>query len=120
MITRSFLVEVRRKALRRGAWFKALDRVDRAFIDLTIMTVDRVRSGKLGVEIAKILKKLSDVLKSPLFMLMGFYGSEKSRKLSEQALFWGYEEAKNWAHDLAFTQFLTILEIKSPIGFGRR
>jgi len=41
MFSRSFLVEVRKKALRTKVWWKALDRIDRAVIDLTIQVVNK-------------------------------------------------------------------------------
>lgn len=55
--------------------------------------VDRVRSEALGVEIVKILKKLRDALKSRFVSLMESYGLERARRLSEQALSWGYRKA---------------------------
>jgi len=119
MFTRCFLVEVRRKALRTKAWWRALDRVDRALIDLTIRVVDRVNSEGLGVEIVKVLKKIRDALKSRFVRLMESHGLEKARKLSEQALVWGYGKAKSWAYDWGFIRYLTVIESNSPVGFDQ-
>jgi len=118
MFTRGFLAEVRRKALRNKTWWRALDRVDRAFFDLTIRVVDRVRSAELGVEIVKVLKKLSDALKSRFVRLMESYGLERARSLSKQAQSWGYGGAGSWRHDFGFVRFLTVIKLNSPGGFG--
>jgi hypothetical protein len=119
MFRRSFLIEVRKKALRTKTWWKALDRLDRAIVDLTIRVVDEVRSKDLGVEIVKILKKLSDCLKSPFVRLMESYGLERARKLSDQALFWGYKEANSWKYDFGFVKYLTVIETNSAMRFGQ-
>ena len=118
MFTRNFLVGVRRKALRKRVWWMALDRVERAIIDLTIRVVQRVQSETLGEEIVKILKKLKDALKSPFVKLMESYGLETARKLSRQALSWGYRKAEGWTYDFGFVKYLTVIETNNPIGFG--
>ena len=46
MYTSSFLTEVRRKALRRGVWYGALDRVERGILSLAAQVVDRVESAR--------------------------------------------------------------------------
>ncbi len=117
MFTRSFLVEVRRKALRRGVWWRVLDRVERGIIDLTIRVVDRVRSEALGVVIVRVLKKLRDALKSRFVRLMESYGLERARKVSEQAQGWGYVAARSWAYDFGFVRYLTVIKINCPVGF---
>jgi hypothetical protein len=119
MFSRSFLIEVRKKALRRKTWWKALDRLDRAIVDLTIRVVDEVRSKDLGIEIVKILKKLNDALKSPFVRAMKSYGLERARRLSEQAQFWGYKEAKSWKYDFGFVKYLTVIETNNAMGFGQ-
>jgi len=118
MFTRGFLVDVRRKALRNGSWWRALDGSDRAFLDLTMRVVDRVRSVDLGVEIVKVLKKLRDAAKSSFVRLMESYGLERAKKLSQQALGWGYEEARGWSHDFGFIRYLAAMKISCPVGFG--
>ncbi|MFB0543628.1 MAG: hypothetical protein ACETVR_02490 [Candidatus Bathyarchaeia archaeon] len=119
MFTRSFLVGVRRKALRRRVWWRALDRVERAIVDLTIRVVDRVRSEALGIEIVKALKKLRDALKTPFVRLMETHGVERARRLSQQALAWGHRGAEGWGHDFGFIKYLTVIETNNPLGFGQ-
>jgi len=118
MFTRGFLAEVRRKALRNKTWWKALERLDRAFIDLTIHVVEEVRSVNLGLEIVKVLKKLNDALKSPFIRLMESYGLERAAWLSLQAQSWGYGGACSWRHDFGFVRYLALIKLNSPGGFG--
>ena len=118
MFTRSFLVEVRRKALRRGVWFKTLDRVERGILDLTARVVDRVESVVLGVELVKILKKLRDALKSGFVRRMEDFGLRRAREVALQAVEWGYRAARAWASDLGFVRYLTLIDVNKPTGFG--
>ena len=120
MFSRSFLIDVRKKALRRGIWFRALNGFDRAFIDLTIHVVEKIRSVDLGKEIVKVLKKLNDALKSPFVRLMETYGLKQARKLSDQALSWGYSEAERWAHNISFIKYLAVIEINNPMKFDQK
>ena len=118
MYTRSFLVKVRRKALREHVWWRTLDRVERAIIDLTIRVVNKVRSEALGVEIVKILKKMKEALKSRFVKLMENYGLERARRFSEQAQSWGCKNAGAWAYDFDFIRYLIIIEMNNPEGFS--
>jgi len=119
MFSRSFLIGFRRKALRRRIWFRALDKFDRAFIDLTIRVVEDIRSVRLEREIVKILKKLKDALKSRFVRLMESLGRERARRLSKQAQSWGYRDAERWAHDFSFVRYLTAVETNNPVGFRK-
>jgi hypothetical protein len=118
MFTRSFLVEVRRKALRRGVWFRALDRVERGILSLTARIVDKVESAVLGVELVKILVKLRDALKSGFIRRMEEFGLRRAREVAAQAVEWGYVAARGWASDLGFVRYLTVIDVNKPTGFG--
>ena len=50
--------------MRSGAWFKALQRIDRVLFDLTIRVVDNIRSAKLAKSITVLTRKLEDAMKS--------------------------------------------------------
>ena len=118
MFTRSFLVGIRRRALRRGVWFKALDHVERGILTLASHLVDRVESAVLGVVLVKILSKLRDGLKSEYVRRMEEFGLIRARELSVQAVKWGYEAAKGWASDLRFVGYVTLLDLNRPSGWG--
>ena len=118
MFTSRFLSNVRGKAIRRGVWFKALDNLERGIITLASRVVDRVESAVLGVEIVKILRKLSDAMKSGFSRLMEEYGVFQARKLAAQAAEWGNRKAEEWASDIGLIRYLTLIDMNRPSGFG--
>jgi hypothetical protein len=118
VFTSSFLEGVRVRALRRGVWYSALDRVDRGILYLTSRVVDEVRSVALGDMIVKILAKLKEALKSGFVRHMESYGSERARAVAGQAVAWGYGAARGWAWDLGFVRYLTLIDVNKPTGFG--
>ena len=115
MITNSFLVEVRRRALRRGVWFRALDRVERGIRSLAARVVDRVKSVVLGVELVKTLKKFNDALKSGFVMRIEEYRFSQARELVAQVVEWDYGAAAGWASDLAFVRYLTLNDARAQV-----
>ena len=58
------LVEVQKVAQRRGVWFRALNRVERGIIDLTVKVVDCIKSGKLAKMLEAIVEKLQLALEN--------------------------------------------------------
>jgi len=118
MFTSRFLSNVRGKAIRRGVWFKALDTLERGIITLASRVVDRVESAVLGVEIVKILRKLTNAMKSEFARRMEEYGFGRALKMAGQAVEWGYAMAVDWSSDSGFMRYLTVLELNWPKGFG--
>jgi len=118
MFTSRFLSEAMRKALRRGVWFKALDRVERGILSLAARVVDRVESAVLGVELVKILGKLRDALKGGFVRRMEEYGFGRALKMTSKAVEWGYGAARVWSSDLGFVRYLTLIDVNKLTGFG--
>jgi len=118
MFTGSFLVEIRRKAIRRGVWFRALDRLERDIFNLTTQIVDKVESEVLGVELVKILRKLNDAMRSRFARCMEVFGFRRARDVAGQAVALGCVWAGGWADDLGFVRYLTFVEVNSPIGWS--
>lgn len=114
MITRDFLIEMRGKALRRGVWFKSLDRVERGIFSLTAQVVERVESVVLGIELVKMLKKLRDALKSRFVRHVEEFGFRRAREIKDQAVNWGNYIATGWASDLDFVKYLTMMDLNHP------
>ena len=69
-LSRFELVRLRRKALRRGIWYKVLSRIERSLVNLAIAAVSRVRSLVLARSLAVVVEKLS-----------GFFGSGVLRRV---------------------------------------
>jgi len=112
MFTSKFLLSLKRKALRKGIWFKTLDNLERNIINLTAKLVDRVESAVLGVIIVKILYKLLEPLKSSFMRRIGL-GMKKASEIVAQSQAWGNEKAESWAKDDSFIRYLTLLEMNT-------
>ncbi len=113
-ITRSKLVNLRAKAIRRGIWFKVLSKTERACIELTIKVVDKVRSHLLAKVLASIIRKLSGAMKSRIVHAMEEIGFSVARRLSLIAQKWGNISATQWMMNLGFIKYLTIIHMNTP------
>jgi len=108
------LVKMKLKAMRAGVWFRALPRIDRVLIDLTIRVTHSIRSTILAINIRMIIKKLEENLCGGLSRAMRNIGGFFARKLSFLAQLWGNTAAKKWASDLSFLRFLAVMHINDP------
>ena len=115
MLEKEKLVKLKSKAIRSGVWFRALSRIDRALVDLTIKVVHGMRSFTLARIVFSIVEKLEDALENRFFLnaLKGV-GFSHARKLSLFAQKWGNVSARNWEFDLSFARFLAIMHLNSP------
>jgi hypothetical protein len=117
-LSRIEIAKVKARALRRGVWYRAITRVERACIDLVIRLVERVRSYLLGKMVSSVLKKLDEAMESRVQRLMREIGGGLASELSQIAQDWGNQSAVQWADDSGFIKYLTVACINSP--FGRR
>lgn len=113
-ISRSELLKVKNRALRKGVWYSALNRVERACIDLVIKLVERVRSRLLSNVLSSVLMKLDEAMESCVRRLTRDVGSKFATQLSKIAQTWGNKSAARWATDLGFMQYLTITHMNAP------
>ena len=102
------LAQTKRFALRRGIWYRILNRIERATIDLTVRYVDNVKSSKLAKMITAIVDKLQTAMQSRLDRLVGTVGVALTIRISETAIKWGNKNAHSWTNDLAFARFLVV------------
>jgi hypothetical protein len=102
------LVTTRKLALRRGIWFKILNRVERGVIDLTVKYVDNIKSIKLAKVVTAIMDKLQSAMERIVDKLVRTVGLPLARKISEIAVSWGNRLASMWAYDCAFARFLVV------------
>jgi hypothetical protein len=117
LLTRTQLVKLRLKAKRAGVWFRALPRIDRVLVDLTIRVADSVRSVTLAKNILAVTKKLEGLLESSLLRAFREVGIRLAQKLSLVAQKWGNTSAKNWISDASFIKFLAVMHINEPKPF---
>lgn len=102
------LMKIKQLALRRRVWFRALNHLERGIIDLTVKTVDHIKSSKLAQVVVGIIDKLETALESLTSRLARTVGLHLVQKLSALALSWGNHSALDWAHDIAFARYLAI------------
>jgi len=105
------LMNLKTKAMRSGAWFKALRRIDRVLFDLTIRVTDTIRSAKLAKSIAVITRKLEDAMKGSFPSRLKKIGVPLAQKISFTAQKLGNISAVDWAFDSSFAIFLAVMHI---------
>jgi hypothetical protein len=116
-LTKARLIKLKLKAIRAGVWFKALPRIDRALVDLTIKVASNIRSVTLAKNLLAVTRKLEGLLESSLSQALREVGLPLAQKLSLVAQKWGNTTAKNWASDVSFTKFLAVMHINEPKAF---
>jgi len=114
LLIRSEIIKVKTRSLRRGVWFRALTKVERACVDLAIKVVERVRSRLLQKVLASIIKKLEEAMECQVRRLMREMGDSLASKVSQIALEWGNKSAIQWVTDSGFIQYLTITYMNTP------
>jgi hypothetical protein len=113
------LVKVKRKAIRAGVWFRALRRIDRVLIDLTIRVADSVRSASLARCVLFVTGKLDDLFESKLSRMKRAIGIPLARKLGLFAQKWRNRIAEDWAKDKVFVGCLAVMGLNGhPSGSG--
>ena len=105
-LTRESLTRIRRKALRRRRWYKALSKVERGIMDLTIRCVEKVRSTRLRTALRKILDKLIPAIAPGYLDLVEKAGRPLAARVSQVAESWGNDRAAKWRRDGALIRYL--------------
>ena len=109
------LVNLKTKAMRSGAWFKALRRIDRVLFDLTIRIVDDIRSAKLAKSILMIARKLEDAMRSSFSSRLREIGLLLVQKISLTAQKLGNLSADGWVFDSSFADFLAVMHLNAKM-----
>ncbi len=113
------LVNLKTKAMRSGAWFKALRRIDRVLFDLTIRVVDTIRSSKLAKSLLALTRKLEDAIKSSFSSRLKEIGLPLAQKISFAAQKLGNISAISWVFDSSFAIFLAVMHVNNVKIFKR-
>jgi len=111
LTTREDLVKIKSRALRTRVWFRALSKVERAIIDLTIKCVENVRSPTLGSALSNIVYKIVKTLENRFLSKVEKVGRQLARDLASIAQKWGNETASNWKRDKNFIVYLGVNSI---------
>ena len=111
MFTSDFLISVKRKALRKGVWYRSLTEIERGILSLTAQVVERVDSEVLGVELVKIIAKLRDDFKGEFVKRMETFGFRRIKEIVGMARLWGNDVAGLWGRDVGFVRYLTAMSL---------
>jgi hypothetical protein len=117
MLTKEFLSDVRRLALRRKVWYSALDSLERGILSISARIIDDVKSSVLNVQLVKIIAKLRDACKSGFVRHLERYGLERAHVVQAGAERIGYLGAVGLVRDLGFIRYLMFLDYNQPIGW---
>ena len=96
--------------MRAGVWFRALPRIDRVLVDLTIKVTENVRSAQLAKCIFAVVGKLEGLLESRFSRLARTIGRSLAEKVSVVAQNWGNVAAKGWSTDRSFAVYLVVMQ----------
>ena len=118
-LDKKHLVNLKTKAMRSGAWFKALQRIDRVLFDLTIRVVDTIRSSKLTKSLLALTRKLDDAIKNSFSTRLKKIGLPLAQKISFTAQKLGNISAGDWVCDSSFAIFLAVMHVNNVKIFKR-
>ena len=110
-VDRVQLVKLKLKAILAGVWFKALTRIDRVLVDLTMKVTQRVRSPSLTRSILSVTRKLEDLLEGRIVRVMREFGFPLASKLSVFAQKWGNKDSEAWVDDVGFARYLSVMKL---------
>jgi len=102
------------RAMRAGVWFRALPRIDRVLVDLTIRVAGTVRSLTLARNILTVVRKLGCLLESKLLRAVRETGLPIARRLSLFAQKWGNAAAEDWVSDGGFARYWAAMSLNEP------
>jgi len=115
MLTREYLVEVRRQALRRHIWYKTLDNIERSIFSLSITVCKKIQSNLLNNQLLKIVVKIKKTLKSVFLNHLESFGISRIKMIQKQAIVFGYNGASELKLDYNFIRYLVFLDYNQPI-----
>jgi hypothetical protein len=119
VLDRKQLVKLKTKAMRSGAWFRALQSIDRVLIDLTIRVANSVRNVKLVESILTVSRKLESAMESRFSRVVREVGLPLAQKISLTAKMIGNISAGSWVFDSSFAIFLAVMHINNVKIFKR-
>jgi len=108
LTTKQDLAKIKTRALRTRIWFKALSKVERAIIDLTIKCTEKIRSNVLMATISKIIGKILQSLEDSFMVRAEKIGQEIAEALSAIAERWGNKTCSTWKYNIGFARHLGV------------
>ena len=112
-LTRLQLIKLKHRAIRVGVWFRALSRIDRVLVTLTIRVAQNVRSCSLARNVLSVARKLERFREEKIARVVREIGFSSAIKLSIIAQDWGNKSGGKWGSDRNFAQYLAIMKLNS-------
>jgi len=117
MLSREKLAKIRTIAIRRGVWYRTLNRAERALVELTIRIVKKIRSLVLNRVLTSVIEKLQATSEGRVAVLMRKVGQPLAEKISLIAQSWGSVSAAQWRSEHSFIRFLAVMYMNTPTVF---
>jgi hypothetical protein len=108
---KSDLFRLKLRAVRFGVWFRALRRIDRVLLDLTLRVCDGVRGSALARSLRAVVAKLENALGNRVAHVVDTVGFRLALWTGLVAQKLGNVSARNWGKDPSFARFLAIMYI---------
>ena len=108
LTTRQDLAKVKSRALRTKVWFRAISKVERTILDLTIKCVEKVRSRFLAGIISTIVSKILQSLGEGFVTRAERVGHDIAETLCAIGERWGNKACSAWKCDKCFIKFLGV------------
>lgn len=106
IFSRDSLLRLRRRALRQGLWFKALNRVERALVQLTARCIESPSSPRLLAILSQIVGKLNAFVVESFNGLIERLGTPLAERIALLGQRWGLTNADAWKTDIHFIRYL--------------
>lgn len=108
LTSRQDLIKIKSRALRQRVWFRALSKVERAIVDLTIKCVEKIRSSVLAGTISGIVGKVLQFLEEDFMARAERVGREIVESVHALGEKWGNKACSAWECDRCFIRFLGV------------
>ena len=119
MLTVNYLRQLKRMALRKRVWYQCCSNLDRGIVNLTLKTMNRVRSHLLSDIIHDIIEGIKANLQSCFLRHVEIYGKTKAVELFEQSRKLGIG-GQEWMKEPAFARFLAMVDFNNPHSWQQR
>jgi hypothetical protein len=117
LMTGDWVASVRRRALRKGVWFRVCNKLERGIMDLTIRCVDTIKSFRLALIIGRVVCKILKACRSRFLMRVARTGYRLAEGVSRIAAGWGMDQASTWKGDKDFIRYLGVNAVNSLPGW---
>ncbi len=100
---------LRKRALRKGIWFRSLSLEDRILANLIQRHVKIVKNTTLATVIARIMGKLLLAIRTSFFDKIVEVGRPIAEAVAMKAYSYGNKAALDWVHDMNYIKYMGLV-----------